>query len=120
MARGALFTGIWSRCPEHNNLLEPGEIICSKCKLVQRNLSLTPPFPVYAKTDYWNKFKEGNVYEVYWIIKDALNQYGIKVSGYVFQNEDKSLWEHVADPLIFIPIQYLTEDNKDKWLSEES
>src|SRR5260370_3106618 len=99
MARNALFTSTWARCPEHGTLLEPNESQCMNCKIIERNLSLIPPFPVYSKMSYWGKFETGHVYTVFWVVRDATNQFGNKLSGYVFENEDKSVWEHVANPL---------------------
>ncbi|SRR6266702_381929 len=118
MSRGALFTAVWSRCPEHNTLLEPNETKCDKCKLIERNLSLTPPFDVYCTGPKWGRFETGHTYEVVWIIKDAINKYGTKVSGYCFENEDDSIYEHILDTLDFIPLRYLTADFKDSWLED--
>lgn len=120
MAKGALFTAVWARCPQHQSVvLEPGEQECINCKIVRRNFSLRPPFKVYATAPFWGKFEVGHIYEVHWIVKDMVDEYGMTKSGFIFQNQDKSIWEHLGDPTVFIPVEFLTEDNKDSWLSEK-
>lgn len=121
MAKEAVFTGVWARCPGHQNVvLEAGEEYCAECKITQRNLAMVPPFDVYCTENYWgDKFKKGSIYPVFMVVRDALDNYGRFISGYLFQNADKSLWEHVVEPKKFIPVKYLSKDQTDTWLPEK-
>src|ERR1700682_3609925 len=112
MPSGPVFEASWARCLEHKTLLEPGEEKCIKCKILERNLSLTPKFKVYCIHDEWGEVKAGTDYEVVWIIKDGRRQHG-DLMGYVFEFDDNSMNDHVFDALNFIPHEFLTDDLKD-------
>ena len=116
MASGATFTSTWARCKEHGTLLEPNETMCQKCKIIQRNMALTPPFDVYCIEDGYNLVEKGNTYTVYWVVYDGREARDIQISGYALKNEDGSVADEVLAADKFIPCQYLTKDNKDSWL----
>lgn len=115
MARGATFTGVWARCPQHSlRLLEPNEEMCFECRLVERNLALTPPFDVYC-TETTYEAEKDMVYTVIWVITSGRDEYWA-IKGYCFEAEDGSVIPHVYDSLKFIPVQYMTDDHKDSWV----
>jgi hypothetical protein len=119
MPSGPIFEATWARCLQHKTLLEPGEERCFKCQLLERNLSLVPPFKVYCTHDEWEEVKTGDVYEVVWVIKSGRRNYGDDLAGYVFKFDDESMNDHVFDAENFIPVEFLTENNKDSWVKEE-
>jgi hypothetical protein len=119
LANGAVFEAAWARCLKHRTLLEPGETECFKCRILERNLSLKPPFKVYCIHTEWGEAKEGQTYDVFWVIKSGRREYGDGLMGYCFMIDKESVNDHVFDPENFIPLDYLTDDKKDSWVTEE-
>lgn len=112
MAKGATFTSVWARCPNHQTrVLEPDEEKCFDCQLTERNLSLPVPFDVYCTEDTFECTKE-MVYTVQWVVTEGREEHW-KLKGYGFEAEDGSMLPHIFDPLKFIPVKYLTDDHKD-------
>lgn len=120
MASGAAITGTWARCKNHfGRLLEPDEEMCFECRIIQRNLSLVPPFAVLCIEDGYNIVKKGKTYEVAWIVLDGRESHNLSIKGYVFKMSDGSMAGEVIDASKFIPIKYLTLGGKDSWLEPE-
>jgi hypothetical protein len=115
MPRGAIFTSVGLRCKHHNDFIGPNGA-CLKCKVLERNLSLTPAFDVFCNWSYPNRFEKGKIYTVKWVIKDATSFVKTHIEGYCFQNEDGSIHPFVMDAFDFIPLQYLNDNNQDSWL----
>lgn len=120
MASGAIITGTWARCKNHfGKLLEPDEDMCWECRIIQRNLSLVPPFAVFCIDDAYNIVKKGKTYEVAWVVLDGREAHNLSIKGYVFKMTDGSMTNEVIDAAKFIPVQYLTKKGKDAWLEPD-
>lgn len=118
MANGPVFDSAWVRCFKHKTLLEEGEEKCLRCKIIERNLSLKPPFDVYCIHHEWGEVKPGTTYKVVWVIKSGQRDFGDLV-GYGFAWDKDSINDHIFDAENFIPVEFLTEDKKDSWLGDE-
>jgi hypothetical protein len=118
MPSGPVFDAVWARCLNHKTLLEPGERECFQCRILERNLSLKPPFRVLCICPEWGEAKPGEYYDVFWVIKTGMREYG-ELMGYAFSADKESVNDHVFDAENFIPVEFLTQDNKDSWVEEE-
>ena len=110
-----LFTGARARCRKHSNVvLGIDEEMCLDCRIIERNLSMRPPFDVLCTNTWWG-FNKDEDYTVFWVIRDGKKEYDNKLCGYVFKDKWGHLAEHVYDVKDFIPHLYLTDDKKDEW-----
>lgn len=115
MAKGATFTSVWARCPNHQlRVLDKDDEKCFECVLIERNLSLSPPFDVYC-IDNTYEAKKGDILTVVWVIIEGRDEHW-PIKGYCFEAEDGSILSHVYDPMKFIPMKFITKDNKDSWV----
>lgn len=107
-----IFEGARATCWRHPNVnLMPDEAECDICKIIRRNLSLTPPFQVLCTRTHFS-VKEGKEYQVVWVIRDGAKQHNDATMGYVFRDTEGHLVDQVYDPLAFIPVKFLEKEDK--------
>lgn len=108
-----IFEGARARCARHNDkLLAPKEKECSTCKLLNRNLSLKPPFAVRCNRTYY-EVKNNMVYTVLWIIKDGVRDFDEHMIGYVFKTTDDRPGSRVYDATDFTPVEFLSDKERE-------
>jgi hypothetical protein len=121
MANKVTFTSVWARCREHGKLLEPDEEECFDCRIIQRNLAMTPPFDVLCVDSTYGIVDKGKVYEVVWVIRDGREKRDNEIKGYVFAvAKGSGLIPEVFPAEKFIPLKYLAKDGKSDSWSEPS
>jgi hypothetical protein len=116
------FTSVWVRCHEHARLLDTDETECFECKIIQRNLAMTPPFDVLCIDNTYGIVDKGKIYEVVWVIRDGREKRDNELKGYVFAvAKGMGLISEVFPAEKFIPLKYLAKDGKsDSWLEPSS
>ena len=103
----AIFEGARARCKAHPlHMLGPNEAECGECKTFQANMSLEPPFDVKCNRTHF-EVKEGNIYKVFWIIRDGTKEEGKHISGYLFRSDKGDLVDRIYDPIEFTPVAFL-------------
>ena len=110
-----IFEGTRGTCWRHpDTKLPPSESECDECKTIRRNLGLTPPFQVICLRTHFG-VKEGQEYQVVWVIRSGAKENADNMMGYVFRDKEGHLLDRPYDPLAFIPKQFMeTEEDVDK------
>jgi hypothetical protein len=113
--------GARARCREHSGtVLSIDEDKCIECRIIERNLNMKPPFKALC-IDAGFGFQKGEVYDVFWVLRDVINEYGTRKSGYVFKSPaTRFINEHIMDADDFVPVLYLNDDDEDEWRLKDS
>lgn len=107
MAKDAMFTKVWSRCPQHKNtILKANQKKCTLCEILERDMALTPPFEVVCVDETPKALTKDRVYTVKWIIYEGRNEEGM-IRGYVLDAGDDNVFPIIVPPESFIPLQYM-------------
>jgi hypothetical protein len=113
--------GARARCREHSGtVLSINEDKCIECRIIERNLNMKPPFKAKCVDGGWG-FQKGETYDVFWVLRDVINDFGTRKSGYVFKSGGSHfINEHIMDADDFCPVLYLNDEGEDEWRVEDS